>query len=600
MQVHMPTPPETEDVIATILAMKGDLEISNIVDSLRKAEVTNGCYAYKFRVKTNDSLLEKVDRKIAKNPNYCVTTITDVIGIRLVTLFKSEMLDVYKRLASFIATATSSANNQKLKFTPPEEVIVYRGTSVVEDLYNDIKSISEEFFPELKVQSETSVAGYSSIHVIFRHNKPIKHTPDKYLLPIEIQIRTVFEDAWGEIEHKYGYNHRMGKLEDPNIISSPHIRSHLKVLKDFTDACMEYAECIRREAQRNNAFEQAISTKTVSVEFDKDILEQFKDAGFSDEFISNFMKARDIREDAAKKVADNASSWEEVRTLYITSAQGFAELSKQISQDGCLECLDAKFKLAYFYCKLNEALSYMSINEIDYINEAYTIYIFLEKHYSEYPILKMRIGQSLGKIGLFDESIAKLKEAQKMMDSCKDFSIKEKKWPFYLPKVDYDHMLWGVPKLLGFSTWSKTQENGVSDSQKEQLYLEALRITENCIGCMDKKEDSIDVYNNLLYYSTGFIFYANPQHKELPAVKTALNNYLETFVSFFEDIKSIPIEEMDTLFRAYALLGHEQAEQTAEMLIKSCLRSSRPASRANLKIAQNAQHYIDNKKLFSV
>ena len=598
MQVVMPLQ-EKENVIATILALQGDVEVSNIVDSLRKANVTHGCYAYKFRVKTSESLLEKVYRKIAKKPKYCVTTITDVIGIRLVTLFKSEMLDVYKKLIEFTAKETSD-DSSELKFIPPEEVIVYRGKSIIEDLYNDIKEISGKFFPDLKVQSEASVAGYSSIHVICRRNKRIEHTPENYFLPIEIQIRTVFEDAWGEIEHKYGYNHRMGKAEDPSIVSSPHIRNHLRVLKDFTDACMEYAECIRKETQRSNAIEQPVTTKPVSVEFDKDILEQFKDASFSEDFIQRFMKARSTREEAANRIAKNTANWDEICSLYITSAQEFSELSKEISQDNCLECLDDKFKLAYFYCKLNEALSFMSTNEIGYINDAYNIYTFLEKYYSEYPILKMRIGQALGKLGQLEDSIVKLREAQAMMEECKEISIKEKKWPSYLPKVDYDHMLWGVPKLLGFSIWSKTQESGVTNLQKEQFYLEALHVTEKCIGCIRKKEDSIDVYNNLLYYSTGFIFYANHTHEALPAVKLMLKKYLKKFTSFFSEINTIPIEEMDTLFRAYALLEHKKAEETANILIKACLRSTRPPSRSNLKIAQNAQYYIDNKKLLSM
>ena len=194
-----------DQYLSLLISSQGDKVAGAIVEFMRRAGLTTGCYAYKFRVKSKEDLLDKKQRKIEKKPLYTITDITDVIGVRLVTLFKGDMFKAYANLIEMLANPVGDSQfNQAM----PEEIIVYKGTSALDDFANEIKTITKSHFKSAQVKTENSVEGYSSIHIICRHSAKIEelsNAENSYRLPIEIQIRTVFEDAWGEIDHKYGY-----------------------------------------------------------------------------------------------------------------------------------------------------------------------------------------------------------------------------------------------------------------------------------------------------------------------------------------------------------------------------------------------------------
>ena len=583
---------------ALLIASQGEKEAVQLVDFIRRAGLTSDCYAYKFRVKSKSDLLSKKSRKIEKKPKYELTDITDVIGVRLVTLFKSDMLRAYEVL---IETLAKSKPGSEFYSAAPEEIIVYKGTSALDEFSNEIKAITKKSFRSAIVRSENSVEGYSSIHVICRHAKCVDELEFKkgpYRLPIEVQIRTVFEDAWGEIDHKYGYTIREGKEAGTPINNSHHIKSHLKVLKGFTDACMEYAESIKREATPETLDVTTGASKTISVESDEDVLNRFREIGMKEDFIQKYVEARAAREKAAEEIGSPTEGRGGFVQAYLQAADLFAGLCSELAPGDTASALKDGPKLAYYYCAMNEGLCLMSTNAPDSVNAAVAKYQFIESHYKSFPLAKLRLGQALGKVGRLDEAIEKLRAAGTAFKKSAEKALVNNEWPDHLPRADYEHMLYTQPKILGFLLWKKTQlPSGLTKNEKAELFYEAYETTVECVAAAaDDSKRLLEAHNNLLYYCVGFVFFGDYADERTQAVRSKIPDLLDKMCNEAGGLEMLSIEDLDTVFRARALLQDPSAKDIASNLIKRCLRKDSSSMDPNLRlsISEAAQEYIDN------
>ena len=151
------------------------------------AEVLQKCLAVhslSYRVKDTKHLIEKI---IRKNPKYLETgntlslenyewEITDLMGIRLLLLFKEDWLEVHDYLMEMYENVLL------------EEPFAYVREGDDTHLYEN----------KIEIRKEKP---YRSVHYVIRADKG---------LAIEIQVRTLYEEAWSEIDHKlrYPYNLR--------------------------------------------------------------------------------------------------------------------------------------------------------------------------------------------------------------------------------------------------------------------------------------------------------------------------------------------------------------------------------------------------------
>lgn len=600
-----PIPGKDDDqYIALLISSQGEKEAIRLVDFMRRSGLTSDCYAYKFRVKSKSDILSKKSRKIEKKPQYKLIDITDVIGVRLVTLFKSDMLKAYEVL---IDTLAKPKPGSEFHSAAPEEIIVYKGTSALDELSNEIKSITRKSFRGATIRSENSVEGYSSIHVICRHINNIEELDcanGPYRLPIEVQIRTVFEDAWGEIDHKYGYTIREGKEAGTPINNSHHIKSHLKVLKGFTDACMEYAESIKREATPEILDVTTGASKTISVESDEDVLNRFREIGMKEDFIQKYVEARATREKAAEEIGHPAEGRGGFVQTYLQAADLFAGLCSELAPGDTALTLKDGPKLAYYYCAMNEGLCLMSTNAPDSVNAAVAKYQFIESHYKNFPLAKLRLGQALGKVGRLDEAIEKLRSAGTAFKKVAEKALENDEWPDHLPRTDYEHMLYTQPKILGFLLWKKTQlPSGLTNQEKAELFYEAYETTLECVAAAagDSKR-LLDAHNNLLYYCVGFVFFVDDADERTQAVRSKIPDLLDRMCSDAGGLEKLSIEDLDTVFRARALLEDPSAKDIASDLIKRCLRKDSGSMDPNLRlsISEVAQEYIDSGTIFAM
>ena len=152
---------------------------------MQYAEVLQKClgvHSLSYRVKDTKHLIEKI---IRKNPKYLETgnalcldnyeqEITDLMGIRILLLFKEDWLEVHNYVMGMYEEALLEA----------PFAYVREGDDT--RLYEDKVEIRKE-------------KPYRSVHYVIQSDKGVA---------IEIQVRTLYEEAWSEIDHKlrYPYN----------------------------------------------------------------------------------------------------------------------------------------------------------------------------------------------------------------------------------------------------------------------------------------------------------------------------------------------------------------------------------------------------------
>ena len=166
-------------------------------------------YLVKFRAKSMESIAGKFQRKqrrgdVISHPK----ELTDLLGIRVVTTFRSELPSALEMVLKCVNGQDSHPYNQA----------PFIKNSIVEVIFYDSEkdgvdpsSIHDRLAPILEVFDVTRVYNrrqskreYSSIHVLCSADPEDSYWP-KGGVPVEIQIRTIFEDAWCEIDHKYNY-----------------------------------------------------------------------------------------------------------------------------------------------------------------------------------------------------------------------------------------------------------------------------------------------------------------------------------------------------------------------------------------------------------
>jgi ppGpp synthetase/RelA/SpoT-type nucleotidyltranferase len=144
---------------------------------------TNNVHSVRYRIKHEEHVIEKIIRKRINNPAKIITLenykteLTDLIGLRAIHLFKEDWLSIHDLITT----------TWDLKEKP---VVNYRDGDSVEYLKK---------FEELDCDIKEHEFGYRSIHYIVE-SKPAKRT---YFA--EIQVRTIFEEAWSEIDHTIRY-----------------------------------------------------------------------------------------------------------------------------------------------------------------------------------------------------------------------------------------------------------------------------------------------------------------------------------------------------------------------------------------------------------
>lgn len=224
-----------------------------LTDSLSSESISKLFYT-RVRVKSVDSIKEKLYRKrhIDQKLYYNFYNLTDIVGIRLVTLYDDDLIPAFDTVLDLInlgmigreplfcgGNVFSALQEANLY---DRQVAVVGETSLYMSFYQHILGRLEEYCPargrktreiHRKIRDNINYGQaadkqYSSAHFVFEATGYYKSVEIK--MPIEVQIRTAAEDIWSEINHKLLY-----KTKTPYIWSPDISDTHDELERDSTD-----------------------------------------------------------------------------------------------------------------------------------------------------------------------------------------------------------------------------------------------------------------------------------------------------------------------------------------------------------------------------
>lgn len=172
-------------------------------------------HSVRGRIKDPEHLIEKIIRKKIAKPDFEINTdnyrsrITDLIGVRVLHLFKENWLDIHKLIIK--------------RWIPYERPFAYIRKGDSDDV---VKSYSDN---NLKTKEHPN--GYRSVHYV------IKSFPHKEAILAEIQVRSILEEAWSEIDHMVRY---------PYIRDSPDLERLLLILNRLIGSADELGSFVIR------------------------------------------------------------------------------------------------------------------------------------------------------------------------------------------------------------------------------------------------------------------------------------------------------------------------------------------------------------------
>jgi putative GTP pyrophosphokinase len=204
-------------------------------------------HSIKSRLKSLDGLVTKIIQKRIESPERIINLanyekeITDLIGVRALHLFKYQ----WKPILDFA----------KSQGTEVERPVAYHRSGDAEEVL--------KAFRDAGLRTEVRSAGYRSVHLVISCGMGLKTHP------VEIQIRTVFEEAWAEIDHIVRY---------PRKTENPELAGFLKLFNSFAGTAddmgtylmtlrawlSDHNDSVKRERERADSLEVQVAQLKIS------------------------------------------------------------------------------------------------------------------------------------------------------------------------------------------------------------------------------------------------------------------------------------------------------------------------------------------------
>lgn len=173
----------------------------NILELFTDKQCLSGViHTLKYRVKSDTSLRDKIRRKYDRvhNGESLRDIITDFVGVRVLVLFSHQLETIHNFINSNIGPNGVQLFEAPKAYTWDPEM--------------------KSFFERLGLICEAKDSLYTSLHYVVKPNT-------QSTLTCEIQVRTLYEEIWGEIDHMINY---------PYLSTNTHCVEQLKVLARLT------------------------------------------------------------------------------------------------------------------------------------------------------------------------------------------------------------------------------------------------------------------------------------------------------------------------------------------------------------------------------
>lgn len=236
-------------------------------DFLKQIEQFKGIHLQSSRIKQINSLLVKVITKRYENlrnaknaysriaSNNYKDIVTDLIGMRLIINYRGKWNDIHEEIVNAFPYV-NDVEYEKSKIVPhPKD-----GSSIIAEIPKVYYAAGDniEEYRKYKVNPQLHKKGYRSIHYIISYQG----------VYIELQVRTIYDEAWSDCDHNYVYK------QDENK-SHTALEQLSGILCQLTNASNDLGEAMREifdKEQMTDIGEKKWETKKECVDTVDEIL----------------------------------------------------------------------------------------------------------------------------------------------------------------------------------------------------------------------------------------------------------------------------------------------------------------------------------------
>lgn len=183
-------------------------------------------HSLKSRLKDPTHLADKLERKRVKGQiitkDNILTEITDFIGVRVLHLHQDQFAIIHSEIKQKV-------DDGDWLFLEPPKAYTWDPESV-------------QFYHTHQIETELRDTFYTSIHYLIKPN-------NKNPICCEIQVRTLFEEIWGEIDHTINYPHKTDSVA---------CKEQLRVLSKLVSTGTRLADSIFRT---HNDYKNSLNTR---------------------------------------------------------------------------------------------------------------------------------------------------------------------------------------------------------------------------------------------------------------------------------------------------------------------------------------------------
>jgi putative GTP pyrophosphokinase len=178
-------------LVATYEANRDKIELfqTQLLAALQgSSDLQQHIHSMRVRVKDAGHLREKLDRKRSAcesageafdvTPANLLTTITDLAGVRLLHLYTRQIRQIDAALRKIFDEQSYELREGPFARTWDDE--------------------SREFFRSCGIKTEDSPTLYTSVHYVIG-------SASRTTVTCEVQVRTLAEELWGEVDHSINY-----------------------------------------------------------------------------------------------------------------------------------------------------------------------------------------------------------------------------------------------------------------------------------------------------------------------------------------------------------------------------------------------------------
>ncbi len=492
-------------------------------------------YATTNRIKSEDRIHEKIIQRRGngkkEDANYNIERVTDIIGFRFITLYRADIVDLVEQILLSIKHQNGVNPNPFERNRIREFKIYTTGPrTATKGITYRLKALAGREFPQMEAEV-IEKEDYSSVHIIAE----LRGAKDPFSLPIELQVRSVFEDTWGQIDHRLRYSKTREspdgggfgeKEQEPPLPGLTDL--HLATLKSLLDACADHADTIRRQVQdaeaeagAKSAADASSPISTSDLDFEGYVVEMLKGENVPPSLLEEIGEVLQEKERADKQ--HSAGFTTELAQSYNALAERLHAIFERESRPGGILAQSTNARTyAQYFLRMEEAVCLLLTGNASETNSAVDIYKELEPAYDQVVAVKFRLAQAYSNLNRHKQSIGYYESCKKAMDAVRD--LPSDKRQMELPDHQLAHIEDVIDRLHGYEHWSLANEMANSDARLEQLKI-AYELT--YVACHAPKTKNRETsHNNCLFFAIDALQCATAIKKE-EGVKFLLDRITE-------------------------------------------------------------------------